>query len=161
MYSSDWACVKRKLRHLSRSRRLECSLGDLGCPYFVSQRVARTNRNEVTVFRMKTSLRVVCKEILKKAKCCYTVLKTALTFNIFIAIHLFMGYFQFLKNPTFKTSLSAKTEKMSFICMRIKNHFLSIADCKTVRISAYSSKREQSNKGLQRGWKQTARLGSQ
>ena len=74
------------------------------------------------------------------------MLKTALTFNIFIAIHLFMGYFQFLKNPTFKTSLSAKTEKMSFICMRIKNHFLSMADCKTVRISAYSSKRAQSNK---------------
>ena len=69
------------------------------------------------------------------------MLRTALTFNIFHAIHLFMGYFQFLKNPTIKTSLSAKTEKDSFICMRIKNHFLSIADCKTVRISAYSSKR--------------------
>lgn len=95
---------------------------------------------------MKTSLRVVCKEILKKAKCCYTVLKTALTFNIFHAIYLFMGYFQFLKNPSFKTSLSAKTEKMSFSCMRIKNHFLSIVDCKTVRISAHSGKREQSNK---------------
>ena len=45
-----------------------------------------------------------------------------------------------------KTSLSAKTEKMSFSCMRIKNHFLSIVDCKTVRISAHSGKREQSNK---------------
>ena len=77
------------------------------------------------------------------------MLKTALTFNIFHAIYLFMGYFQFLKSPSFKTSLSAKTEKMSFSCMRIKNHFLSIVDCKTVRISAYSGKREQSNK---RSW---------
>ena len=60
-----------------------------------------------------------------------------------------------------KTSLSAKTEKMSFICMRIKNHFLSMADCKTVRISAYLSKRAQSNKRSATRVKQRARLGSQ
>ena len=32
-------------------------------------------------------------------------------------------------------------------------------DCKTVDIFAYSRTREQSNKGLQRGWKERARLG--
>ena len=71
-----------------------------------------------------------------------------LNFTIIVKFksQLTIAFYSHVCEKRSKTSLSAKTEKMSFICMRIKNHFLSMADCKTVRISAYSSKRAQSNK---------------